>query len=825
MNNSNQSFQVHCDNSEEGSSGDPAEGINTPTDVLQFIDNFTTPLTSYVISNPPPPLRTSTSTRFRKPLQSLGYARNMASPIPLEDMFAKATDFAQQTTWVPGAAFTGVFQFKKLPPEIREKIVEEYLRMCAPSLSVLKEQAKIPITRDVVLQAKGSQLLDSTIAHELESSLLSSLLVCKAWYEMVAGYMTRNTVYVDGPFNLKRLLLFEKRRNKFKLEKEDFEKSAVDKPANVHTHGVKYYLTSDRHENKNGWTTGGIKGPPRYFDCHGEGRWWKRPGSHSSNELMSHVYREGELKSLDWSFIPGWVRGGAPNIGGHLNYGDEDKSIIDGSNDGSIINFGSVINDQESIKNNESYNNNRSSQDKNYIFDNYADDDDGGYIKNDRPLKNYKDIKGKGIMKYDDDDRSNEKNTDESVSKDVYEPGSFLAHAKTLILGPGVSDIHKTDVPGWIYTVDCPPTPGEESSVSAYYRIPGTHLLNKVLGNPGRPSNLQNLIISGHIWANPWFFMPRPVKSDLRFLNLTNLTLSLPAPVYESDSPMSSLRYFRDRCADRHLCMLLTGKHKTFGGKVIEEGSTFLNTLEYLHMRGPGTHCCSELFNASWKRLNSVTIELPTTAAICEPSTDNFIDAIETTFLDRFPNAEVRVSLRAIMPRYDSDFRFYFWRMMKENLPGTLSYPGRAYSLAPAPNGVDLILFEKNNEQRDHVRVHPDWVAAIDNIQREEVLCSNVAVQYFMRRDGVDARTMVWELDHLWMAAENSALGMAIAEENGIAAENAALLAGENPTQEVKEPDYTRLRVKADNEWHRQNTEYMSHINEALKAGLLAPQV
>jgi len=93
---------------------------------------------------------------------------------------------------------------------------------------------------------------------------------------------------------------------------------------------------------------------------------------------------------------------------------------------------------------------------------------------------------------------------------------------------------------------------------------------------------------------------------------------------------------------------------------VIEEGSTFLETLRYLHIRGPGAHCCSEVFEADWGKLDLFIIELPTTAVISETSSEPLIATIEKRFLYHRPNAEVRVGLRAVMSWLDTEFDHYF---------------------------------------------------------------------------------------------------------------------------------------------------------------------
>ncbi|KAG0636434.1 hypothetical protein HOY80DRAFT_1088724 [Tuber brumale] len=688
---------------------------------------------------------------FRAPLKTVD-KQNMDLSIPLEEMPAKATSSTQQTDCVPESTFAGIFhQFTKFPQEIQERVVEEYIRIYSPHLSTIKDQAQIPITQDLDEQAKPSHLLDHTIAYEFEASLCSLLLVSKAWYKMVAGYMTRNAVYIDGPFNLQRLLLFEKRQRKDWNSKIPVQEMVIDKPTKVHTFGATSSLITWRSRNMDSLAT-------------------------ISNESMMQIYQnQKELETWNWFYMPGSssVRRSGYNIGGHLNC-DDDGSDID-----------------------------------------------------DRSIKDNKTMKDVGSVEGSCDSNNQNLNLGDGLNNDGenYEPGSFLTHVKTLILGPGSSGTHKSDIPSSVSSLNR----GQDTEMAAvYYRLPGTHLFHKMFGRSDNLASLKKLVVSGHIWSNPWLFVPRPVDSDFRFPNLTHLTLSLPCAAHKGASPLRSLRYFHDHSADRHLCMLLTGRHRTHDGVVIEEGSTFLNTLEYLHIRGPGAHCCPQIFLANWKKLNSVIIELPTTAAICEPGTVNLITTIREVFLRELPNAEVQVNLRTIMPWFDSHFGHYFWRRMKYTLPVIELYPGEALPLAHSPDGINVTLFSNSNEEHTITQAHPDWLAAIDNIQHEEQLHRNAAIEYFINRDGVDARTMVWEHDHIWITAENATTEPVPvpAGENVVASVGAAPVApdqsesvslAKGERKEEEEPDYTVLRHATDDEFLRQEHEYLEYIATALK--------
>ncbi|CAZ81629.1 unnamed protein product [Tuber melanosporum] len=738
---SSESFRVQQDNTE-----DPPYDLssNTPLEAFQV------PLT--ILEDQEDNMNNSTLS----PLEEM--SDQSESPIQQTSLDLESTSKSPDT----------FYQFTKFPQEIQEKVIEEYIQLLSPNLSIIKDQAQIPITQDLNQQAESSQLLNHTIAYELENSLHNILLVSKAMYKMVAGYMTRNAVYIDGPFNLQRLLLFEKRQRKDWSNEIPTQKPIINRPTKIYPFGVTYSFTNENCGDVTGLAPGKIAESPYHFDSYGAGPWWKRPDSHDSNELMAQIY-ENDEEHGDWNWlnIPGWVRGGSYNIGGHLN-------LSDGS-----------IDDNKSIKD-------------------YGSVEDSG----------------------DSDDRSQmEVDCGDGLNKGDYEPGSFLTHAKTLILGPGASEMHESDIPHYVSSL----SRGQDTEmVAVYYRIPATHLLSKMFGRLDNLASLKKLVISGHIWSNPWLFVPRPVDSDLRFPNLTHLTLSLPFAAHKEASPLRSLRYFRERSADRHLCMLLTGRYRIPGGVVIENGSTFLNTLEYLHVRGPGAHCCSQLWKGCWKKLNSIIIELPTTAAICEPGTENLISAIKDNFLNRLPKAEVQVNLRTILPWFDSHFGHYFWRRMKDRIISTESYPGEALPLAHSPSGINVVLFSKSNEEHTIIQAHPDWLAAINNIQHEEKLHANGTIEYFKNRDGVDAMEMVWEQDHIWITAENHINTPAPAEENPGASEDTATVApyqSGSPylanvlKKEKGEPDYSTLIHAADDEFLRQEHEYLEHIANALKKG------
>ncbi|KAG0130201.1 hypothetical protein HOY82DRAFT_649910, partial [Tuber indicum] len=723
---SSESFKVQQYNTEDSpydlSSNTPLEAFQVPSTIL---DNTEDPMNNPILS----------------PIEEMSDWSESPSQQTSLDLESLATSESPDT----------FYQFTKFPQEIQEKVLEEYILLYTSNLSIIKDQARIPITQDLDQQAESSQLLNHTIAYELENSLHNILLVSKDWYKMVAGYMIRKAVYIDGPFNLQRLLLFEKRQRKDWNNQIPTQKPINNKP-------------TGNCGDMTGLAPGKVAESPYYFDSYGAGSWWKRPDSHDFNKLMAQIYEnDEEHENWNWFHIPGWVRGGSYNIGGHLNLSDGsiNVSFTNSSDDGSVEDSGDS-----------------------------------------------------------DDQNQMEVDSGDELNKGDFEPGSFLTSAKTLILGPGASEMHESDIPHYVSSL----SRGQNTEmVAVYYRIPATHLLSKMFGRSDNLASLKKLVISGHIWSNPWLFVPRPVDSDLRFPNLTHLTLSLPFAAHKEASPLRSLRYFREHSADRHLCMLLTGRYRIPGGVVIENGSTFLNTLEYLHIRGPGAHCCSQLFKGCWKKLNSIIIELPTTTAICEPGTENLISAIKDNFLNRLPKAEVQVNLRTIMPWFDSQFGHYFWRRMKDRIPGTESYPGEALPLAHSPSGIGVVLFGKSNEEHTIIQAHPDWLAAVDNMQHEEQLHGDGAVEYFKNRDGVDAMEMVWEQDHIWITAGNLTNSPAPAEENSGASEDTASVepyqSGNGEKKEKEEPDYSDLIHATDDEFLRQEHEYLEHIANALKKG------
>lgn len=68
----------------------------------------------------------------------------------------------------------------------------------------------------------------------------------------------------------------------------------------------------------------------------------------------------------------------------------------------------------------------------------------------------------------------------------------------------------------------------------------------------------------------------------------------------EVEDPFLSAKHILVTPSDTHLCILLT-RNDPSGGTMERIESPFLNTLKYLHIRGPGAHVCSELFKTEGK--------------------------------------------------------------------------------------------------------------------------------------------------------------------------------------------------------------------------------
>jgi hypothetical protein len=122
--------------------------------------------------------------------------------------------------------------------------------------------------------------------------------------------------------------------------------------------------------------------------------------------------------------------------------------------------------------------------------------------------------------------------------------------------------------------------------------------------------------------------MPMPVGGGSPLGKLTHLTLSISA--LQSKDPFLSAKHILVTPSDAHLCVLLT-RNDPGGGTMEGIEAPFLNTLKYLHIRGPGAHVCSELFKTKGKALEKIIIEMGERRGLCDANMDQLILHAATT--------------------------------------------------------------------------------------------------------------------------------------------------------------------------------------------------
>lgn len=224
-------------------------------------------------------------------------------------------------------------------------------------------------------------------------------------------------------------------------------------------------------------------------------------------------------------------------------------------------------------------------------------------------------------------------------------------------------------------------------------------------------------------------------------------------------SPLRRLRQYIHQCRDQHLCTLLTGgKPRSEGGKLVRCESAFLNTLKYLHIRGPGTQCCPELFQARWQSLEKVIIELGTHKGICEGSTHYVIESIRKGLLYRRPNLEILLTARLCKPEFEQEeYSHHFWRRFRSVL-GAAPFVGTEPSeLSDSSHGVSITLFEKDSSPGPGQACEIQWQDALDTLFRDEDAWAHAAATHLRSRDGLNPVTMTWDSDTIWKNAEKEA--------------------------------------------------------------------
>lgn len=148
--------------------------------------------------------------------------------------------------------------------------------------------------------------------------------------------------------------------------------------------------------------------------------------------------------------------------------------------------------------------------------------------------------------------------------------------------------------------------------------------------------------------------------------HLTRLTLSLSENPSKFDTPLMRLQKYIETSDECHSCNLLTGKN-SHDKKTIEV--PFLTTLKHLHIRGPGAHVCANLFNADWKALESVVIEMGTHRGVCDGEALGLITAVNSKVLER-PEMAIEITVRVCEPEFERDaFGHHWWRIYPDTVP------------------------------------------------------------------------------------------------------------------------------------------------------------
>lgn len=147
---------------------------------------------------------------------------------------------------------------------------------------------------------------------------------------------------------------------------------------------------------------------------------------------------------------------------------------------------------------------------------------------------------------------------------------------------------------------------------------------------------------------------------------LTRLTLSLSENPSKFDTPLMRLQKYMETSDECHTCNLLTGKNR-HDKEIIKV--PFLTTLKHLHIRGPGAHACANLFNADWKALENVVIEMGTHRGICDGEILNLMNAVSGIALSHLELA-IDITVRVCQPEFEREaFGHHWWRTYPDTVP------------------------------------------------------------------------------------------------------------------------------------------------------------
>lgn len=238
---------------------------------------------------------------------------------------------------------------------------------------------------------------------------------------------------------------------------------------------------------------------------------------------------------------------------------------------------------------------------------------------------------------------------------------------------------------------------------------------------------------------------PKAVGEFHPLSRLTHLTLSLSENPSQQDSPLVRLQKYIETPYDCHVCNLLTGRNGDNGATA---EVPFLATLKHLHLRGPGAHACKNLFNANWKALDNVVIELGTHRGICDGDILKLFYAVDNTAYNRL-QMTIDITVRLCEPEFEKQhFGHHWWRLYPEAFP--------TVKTIEQTNGTGeiLALVKKLPGPEPPVYPAPEELVRLEYMIEREMDQAIMAVQQIWATDGIDPLTMTYMEEGPWREAE-----------------------------------------------------------------------
>lgn len=276
---------------------------------------------------------------------------------------------------------------------------------------------------------------------------------------------------------------------------------------------------------------------------------------------------------------------------------------------------------------------------------------------------------------------------------------------------------------------------------------------------------------------NACWLAPKAVGEFHPLAHLTHLTLSLSENPSKYDTPLLCLQQYMETPDECHCCNLLTGRNG-HDGKTIEV--PFLATLKHLHIRGPGAHVCGNLFNANWKVLENVVIEMGTHRGICDGELLNLLHAVDDAARNHLQMA-IEITVRVCEPEFEKNvFGHHWWRISPDTVPTLEQSTGI---------GEEIVLVKKLPGPTSPVYATSAQLDRLDHMIETEWARAMLAVSKIAATDGFDPLAVLYFDNDVCRAAEQ--------EER------------ERPEHQDPDPiviDKTRmleLRARADYDWLR----------------------